>query len=224
MQDTNVKTKKSLDYYIEHLIKIACYISFPLILLFFLTIIMSLTTTGSLNTNVNNADSFISVFLTFSLPMVVALAIIPLVIKVAIEKYSLKQLGLAAPSKQSIVACFVMSVASIALATVLSDVEGLNVSAWTVLVHFFFVAVAEEIILRSIILDELKYFTANKLLLCLINGMIFAFIYHSSEDLASNLLVRVPLGFALCMVRVKSNSVYPAVALHWLYNMFISTI
>lgn len=224
MQDTKVKTKKPLDFYIEHLIKIACYISFPLILLFFLTIVMSLTTTGSLNTNVNNADSFISVFLTFSLPMVVALAIIPLVIKVAIGKCSLKQLGLAAPSKQSIAACLVMSVASIALATVLSDVEGLNVSAWTVLIHFFFVAIAEEVILRSIIMDELQHFTANRLLLCLINGAIFAFIYHSSEDVASNLFVRVPLGFALSIVRMKSNSVYPAVTLHWLYNMFISTI
>lgn len=224
MLDTKGKKLQPMDNLIEHLIKLVCYISFPLILLFLLTIAISLIMTGGLNTNVNNANSFINVLLIFSLPMIVSLAIISLVIKIAVEKNSLEQLGVATPKKKNVIMCIVMSLTSIALAVILSNAKGLNVSAWTVLIHFFFVAVAEEIILRSVILDELQYITTNKLLLCMINGAIFAFIYHSSEDFASNLLVRVPLGVVLCVIRIKCDSVYPAIAFHWLYNMFVSTI
>lgn len=225
MTQTNPQKRIFSEQALERALSLACYLSLPLILLFGLTITLSLVTTGGLNTNVNAADSFCAVFLSFSLPMMLALAAIPLWFKMGVQKRSAAQLGLTFPkSRLNLMACAVMAAGSAVLAVVLSGAEGLEVSAWTVWLHFFFVAVAEEIMLRSIIMDELRFFTRNKWVLCLLNGVIFAFVYHSSEDFWSNLLVRVPLGFVLSLVRVKSDNVYPAIMLHWLYNMFVTTI
>lgn len=217
---TQTKTEKTL----EGLLKLACCISLPLILLFGLTIALSLVTTGALNTDVNGAGDFSTVFLSFSLPMVLALGAAPLLYKLGIEKCGAARLGLALPrGKGSRIACVVMAAGSV-LPVFMAGSQWLEVSVWTVWCHFFFVAVAEELMLRSVILDELRAFLRNKWLLCLVNGAIFAFVYHSNSDFLSNLLVRLPLGFVLCLVREESDSVYPAIALHWLYNMFVITI
>ena len=94
----------------------------------------------------------------------------------------------------------------------------------TICIHFLAVAISEEVILRSIIMHEMKNILFNKFLLCIINAIIFAFVYHSSEDFLSNLLVRVPLGFALSYARLKSNDIYLPIALHWAYNMAVTAI
>ena len=117
-----------------------------------------------------------------------------------------------------------MIVGTVVLTVLLGNKPELEISPWTVWAHFFFVAVAEECMLRGVIHEQLQDFSGNKFILCLLNGLIFAFVYHSNEDFWSNLLIRVPLGFALCLVRIKSNSLYPAIALHWLYNMAVTTI
>lgn len=210
---------------IEGLLRLVCFISLPLLLLFGLTILFSLVFTGSLNTNVNDAEGFFTVFLTFSLPMVLALAAAPLAVQIGLRKRGAAELGLILPqSRLWKWATVFMAAGSAVLAAVLSNAENLLQPAFTVWSHFFFVAVAEEIMLRSVLSHELEGFLQSPWLLCLVNGIIFAFVYHSNDAFLPNLLVRVPLGFALCLVRVKSGSVYPAIALHWLYNMFVVTI
>lgn len=209
----------------EQLIEIICYVSLPLILLFLLTIITSVIFAGNLNTDVNAATSFKDVFVSFTLPMLTALVIAPLTIKLFVQKTSLSDLGLAFPiSKLSLVLCILMGAVSIILTFCLDRFSELKVSAWTVLFHFFFVALSEEIILRSIIMNELLCFSRSILVLCVINGAIFAFIYHSSEDFFINLLVRFPLGLILSFVRLRSKSTYPAVMLHLMYNMIVTII
>ncbi len=209
----------------EKVLSTACYISLPLIFLFALTIGLSMITTGGINTNVNEMGDFRSVFFSFSLPMLLALAAAPLFFKMCIQKRSAAELGLAIPkSPLNLVACGLMSAGTAGLAFILSVTKEPELSPWTIWAHFFFVAVSEEIMLRSIIMDELRFFTAKRWILCLLNGVIFAFVYHSNDGFLPNLLIRVPLGFALGMVREKSDSVYPAIALHWLYNMFVTTM
>ena len=209
----------------ERVLSTACYLSVPLIFLFALTIVMSLLTTGGINTNVNNASNLLTVLLSFSLPMIVALAAVPLVFKICVQRHSAAALGLAFPQNPvTIISSGVMIVGTVAMTVILSTVRTLEISPWTIWIHFFFVAVAEEIMLRSIIMDELRFFTENKWILCLLNGVIFAFVYHSNEGFWANLLVRVPLGFVLSMVREKCGNVYPAIMMHWLYNMFVTTL
>lgn len=209
----------------ERVLRLACYIALPLIALFALTIGMSLLTTGGLNTNVNEAEGFMTVFLSFSLPMLLALAVLPVTVKVWGGKCRLARLGFQLPTRWwNMAGCGIMTAGTLVLAVMLGSKPGLEMSPWTIWSHFFFVAVAEECMLRGVVHDQLRDFTENKWVLCMLNGLIFAFVYHSNEDFWSNLLVRVPLGFVLCFVRVKSDSLYPAIALHWLYNMAVTTI
>ncbi len=219
------KQKSYRENSLEAVLQLICYIALPLISLIALTIGMSLLTTGGLNTDVNEAEGFLSVLLSFSLPMVLALAVLPVTVKVWGGKCSLNRLGFR-PSTPwwNIVGCGAMTVGTVVLAVMLGNNPDVELSAWTVWSHFFFVAVAEECMLRGVVHDQLRNFTENKWVLCLLNGLIFAFVYHSNEDFLSNLLVRVPLGFILCFVRVKSDSLYPAITLHWLYNMAVTTI
>lgn len=209
----------------EGLLRLVCFISLPMLLLFGLTMLFSVLVTGGLNTDVNDAEGFFTVFLTFSLPMVLALAAAPLAVQLGLRKRTAAELGLNLPEGRLWRwASLLMAAGSAVLAAMLSRSENLLQPAFTVWSHFFFVAVAEEIMLRSVLSHELEGFLKNPWLLCLVNGIIFAFVYHSNDGFAPNLLIRVPLGFVLCLVRVKSGSVYPAIALHWLYNMFVVTI
>ncbi len=225
MTTSNNKRSVFAEETVKRLIRLICYISLPLIFLFALTIGSSLIATGDINADVNEVTDFATVLVSFSLPMIIALAAVPLLIKIKAQKRKASELGLALPRKPvTWIICGITSVGSIVLAGRLSGVDGLEISPWTICIHFFFVAVAEEIMLRSIVLDELKGFTANPWLLCLLDAMIFAFVYHSNDAFLPNLLVRVPLGFVLSITAVKSNSIYPAIGVHWLYNMLVTTI
>lgn len=225
MTDSHVAKPCLAEEVIRRIIGTVCFVSLPLILLFFLTIGVSLAVTGGVNTNINTTTDFGTVFLSFSLPMLTALAAVPLTIKMVGQKRSAAQLGLHPPRHwASVTLSILSSVGAVLLTFRLAGMEELAMAPWTVCVHFLCVAVAEEIMLRSVLMDELRWLTRNKWLLSLINGVIFAFVYHSNEGFWPNLLVRVPLGFALSMVRLTAGSVYPAVGLHWFYNMLVTTL
>ena len=225
MTDFKLAKPYTVEEAVQRVIRTVCYVSLPLILLFFLTIGISLAVTGGVNTNINTTTDFGTVFLSFSLPMLTALAAVPLLVKMMGQKCGAAQLGLCLPRQWLNVAfCAATAAGAILLTFRLAGTEGLELAPWTVCIHFLCVAVAEEVMLRSILMDELQGLVSNRWLLALLNGVIFAFVYHSNEGFLPNLLVRVPLGFVLSMVRLKSNSVYPAIGLHWFYNMLVTTL
>lgn len=217
--------QKSASEWIEVFIKIVCYISLPLILLFAGTMLSSVFITGGINTDVNAASSFYQVLISFSVPMLIALAIIPLAAQIIIQHNNFEVLGFVKkPKRWSVIICAALSILVIVATAYIDKNLETEISAMTIYVHFLAVAISEEVILRSVIMHEMKNLISNKFLLCVINAIIFAFVYHSSEDFLSNLLVRVPLGFALSYARLSSNDIYLPIALHWAYNMMVTAI
>ena len=104
----------------EGLLRLICFISLPLLLLFGMTILFSLLFTGGLNTNVNQAEGFLNVFVSFSLPMVLALGAIPLAVQLWLRKCSPHELGLSIPQKKAWrISCAVMAAGTAVLAAVL---------------------------------------------------------------------------------------------------------
>ena len=79
--------------WIEEIIKIVCYISLPLIFLFTGTILSSVIFSGNINTDVNAASDFFQVLGSFSFPMLISLAIIPIAIQVLLQHNSFETLG-----------------------------------------------------------------------------------------------------------------------------------
>ena len=203
---------------VEQVIRIVCYISLPLILL------MALTVAGSINTDVNNAITLQQVALSFSLPMLLALVVIPLLIKTLCQKTPLEALGFKKPTFGGIIFCMAAAVVTFASAAVISGRNDIRQSVYVVAFHFFIVAVSEEIMLRGILMDELEKVFGGKILCCILDGLIFAFVYHSSEPPLANLFIRFPLGFVLGYCRIKSGEIYSPIMLHWAYNMFVSAL
>lgn len=210
---------------LERIIKIVCYISIPLILLFMGTILSSLLFSGSINTDVNATSSFFQVLTSFSLPMLISLAVIPLTIQILVQHNSFEKLGFSrTPKRWSLIFCAVLSLVVIGTTYILYKNMNMEVSVGTICFHFLIVAISEEVILRSVIMYEMKMLVSNKFILCVINAVIFAFVYHSNEDFLSNLLVRVPLGFVLSYLRLVSNDIYLPIMFHWAYNMSVTVI
>lgn len=210
---------------VERIIRIVCFVSLPLILLFVLTILTSLLFSGAINVDVNAANSFGQVFVSFSLPMLTALVLIPLALKIFGEHKTLESLGYCAkPEKRSLLLCAALGLIVLGETYLLTSRQLLQVSAATICFHFFIVAVSEETILRSVIMDELQQLPLNRFFLCLVNAAIFAFIYHSADDFLANLLVRVPLGLVLSYARLKANDIYLPIMLHWAYNMGVTAL
>lgn len=207
---------------IEQIIKVCCYISIPLVSLIVVTLVMSFCLSGEINSNINNVFSFNVMFINFSLPMIVILGIIPTVILILSEKCTGRDLGFII-TKKSTYLILVVCIGIIALCSVSLAKQSLKISLSMLIIHFLCVAIAEEIMLRSII-----YYNTEKMfgciLNCVINGVIFAFIYHSNEDFLSNLIIRFPLGFLLAYVRLKQDDIFASVGIHWMYNILISTI
>lgn len=213
------------DEILQGVIKIICYISLPLILLFWGTIVSSLLISGSINTNVNTATSFVQVAVSFSLPMLITLTIIPLTIQFFLQHNTFENLGFSrTPQKWSLIVCAFLGVFIVAVTYTLSGNKEIEISAGTICFHFLIVAISEEVILRSVIMYEMRTLVSNPFILCIMNAVIFAFVYHSSEDFLSNLLIRVPLGLVLSYSRLKSNDIYLPIMLHWAYNMGLTAI
>lgn len=217
--------KNSASEWIEEIIKIVCYISLPLILLFTGTMLSSVIFSGNINTDVNAASDFFQVLVSFSFPMLISLAIIPIAIQVFLQHNNFERLGFVKkPKRWSFIVCVALSAIIVLVTIYLNKKLETEISAMTICIHFLAVAISEEVILRSVIMHEMKNIISNNFLLCIINAIIFAFVYHSSEDFLSNLLVRVPLGFVLSYARLKSNDIYLPIALHWVYNMAVTAI
>jgi len=102
--------KNSASEWIEEIIKIVCYISLPLILLFTGTMLSSVIFSGNINTDVNAASDFFQVLVSFSFPMLISLAIIPIAIQVFLQHNNFERLGFVKkPKRWSFIVCVALS-------------------------------------------------------------------------------------------------------------------
>ncbi len=89
--------------------------------------------------------------------------------------------------------------------------------------HNFAVALSEEILVRGVILTELKKIF-NVYSSIVIDALIFAFVFHANEDIKINLFIRFPLGLILALIATRVKSIHPCVLLHWAYNVAVVLI
>lgn len=207
---------------IEQIVKLCCYISLPLVTLIIATLVISICVSGDINSNINNVTTFSVMFFNFSLPMLLILGVLPTLILMLSEKCTVKQLGFVITKKSTYLILFMCIGIIVACSNVLAGQE-LQISLSMLIIHFLCVAISEEIMLRSVIYHKTSEMFGS-ILNCIINGLIFAFVYHSNEDFLSNFIIRFPLGFLLAYVRYKQDDVYAPIGIHWMYNILISTI
>ena len=92
----------------------------------------------------------------------------------------------------------------------------------TVVLHYFVIAFAEEVHFRKFQYEFLENKVGMKKAL-IISSVIFAFVLHLNDPILGNLLIRLPLGVILCLIRYKFG-LSKSIAVHWIYYVVVSMI
>jgi len=186
----------------------------PILLVVFVTIAMVLV-----NGRMYDSAYFI-VFIQQTLPITLAYGVIPILIYKGIKQGSLSEIGIKA-SKYRIVDF--INIAVLSIFTFLLINKGIfthDVSIYVI--HYFFVAVSEEILVRGLILKKLKEVISKEYIAIIISAVIFALVFHSTDGIFTNLLYRVPFGVITAYLYIKTDSMISPIILHWIYNVTIT--
>ena len=92
----------------------------------------------------------------------------------------------------------------------------------SLVLHFLVIGVSEETAFRFILNDYLEDQMGTGWAL-LITSIIFAFVLHLNESIWGNLIIRLPIGLGLGVIK-KRFGLDKAIAAHWIYDVVVSTI
>lgn len=207
---------------LNYIFKICLWSAIPLLLLLIMTVtIMILSSKGSFSGLTDNRVLYTLISLSF--PTLICLGVIPVTYFV-LHKKSLKQLYISFELNKLNRKWFVIAtVALLIMVFYAGTLDSYSPRFWLLLFHFFCVGLSEEILARGVILYYLKEVFSVPIAI-IISALIFAFLFHSNEDVMTNLMIRFPLGLIFGFTTVKAKSIYPAVLLHWGYDVFITFI
>lgn len=85
------------------------------------------------------------------------------------------------------------------------------------LLAFLVSAIAEEVLFRGLVEYQLKQ-SFCLIYVMLIQAVLFAFLGHQAFNWYSNLIIRLPLGIALSVLRHWTDSYSVAITAHYVYN------
>ncbi len=184
-------------------------------------IISSQVVEGSLIIDINKIKNRNDSLLIFSVPMVLFYIVLPLIMKIKVEKVPFQDIGLIY-RKSKLSLGFIVTFSLILITLIIkSYTMELPIPAFTIILSFMIVAIAEEIMLRGIIQHEVEKIF-NPVISVFITSLIFAFIYHSGGDVYDNLFIRFSIGLILGFIRLKTGSLYNSILFHWVYNIFVT--
>lgn len=185
-----VSSNETMNLLVTLCVKISAFIVIPLILFITFSIIMSISFNKSNIGDVNKIISLKDTIMFFSIPMIFFFGVLPVLYKIVIEKETVYSIGLN-PGKNKFYT-FSMLVFLVTLVVSILSVYNKTVGQihfYTVVIQFLAVALSEELLIRGIILFELRKFF-NDSFSIIVSSLIFAFVYHSNADMWINFLLR----------------------------------
>ncbi len=153
-----------------------------------------------------------------SLPLFICFAVIPITILKLKDRVELKEIGISGNIQLLSGVLTTLLLIGVLLIVYLQIKQGNLNTLIPILIHLFFVALSEEVLTRGIIIRELRKIFSNNIAL-LLSALIFAFVFHSRENIVINLIIRVPLGLVFGKTYLVTKNIYASVAMHWLYNL-----
>ncbi|MGH2332486.1 CPBP family intramembrane glutamic endopeptidase [Thermoanaerobacter mathranii] len=210
------------DLLIVQSVKISGLIVIPITLLIAFLFITSIFLNRPIILDINKVTSLKDVISFFSIPVIFFLGVLPVLYKKVYEKESLYNIGLVYGRNRIYIFWMLVSFA-ILLASILSIYRIEQTLFFILVLHNFAVGLSEEILVRGVILTELKKIF-NVYSSIVIDALIFAFVFHANEDIKINLFIRFPLGLILALIATRAKSIHPCVLLHWAYNAAVALI
>lgn len=166
------------------------------------------------------ANDFMIVFFQQSIPIFVCYGVIPCLSFNLIEKKSLQEIGIKKSKYLWIDLLNIFVVLSFGAYLLAEGVFGEEARIWVI--HYLFVAISEEILVRGIILFELKAMLKKRWLAILISAVIFSLVFHSTDGTWINMLYRIPFGLITGILYEKTDSLTTSVSFHWIYDVLLS--
>jgi len=125
---------------------------------------------------------------------------------------------------------FIYPITVITLGFILSYLKGLNVASLgfgLVIINTFFVGISEEMMFRGIILTSLAKrmsFWKSVLIMSLLFGSVHVLNVFITGNLSNSILqafIATFSGFLFLGIRLKTNSILPAMFIHWLCDLMV---
>lgn len=220
----NLPNKDDLKKMVHEGIQIINIIVVSLVLLLIMTISIVFLSFGELATI--GDSTFIEYPLlsisALSLPLFISLFIIPYVFAVKGQKMNKNDLLLSKPKGKTV---STVNYVSILLSIIITVYFFSNepMFLYVVIINFIVIAFVEEFFFRGYVQQRLLRILGPVASIT-ISSALFAFILHSNMSFTDNLIYRMPVGLILGFIAYKSQSIWPAVNLHYGYNVLLSTL
>lgn len=163
----------------------------------------------------NYQNDFTDVFIIWT-TMIIGLCLIPYYVLKKIYSPSLIELGIKKISRKQII-IFSMLLAILYIYLLINEKNIyilLSISLQTL-----GVALTEEFWARGILCYILGKISNKKILIILINSLIFTFITHMNRPFIDNLLFRLPGSLCMVIVYMKQKNLNHSILVHFIYNM-----
>lgn len=200
---------------IKSVVEVIIYCSIPTFSLVAIVLVMS-----SIFGPHNLSSGYSLVMLQQSIPILLAYGVIPCVIFKLHTKKSFKQIGIK-KNKHWLISLIDISVFLVFTTYLISNGVFQN-SRGIPVIHYFFVAVAEELLVRGIILYQLNRLFRYEWLSIIASAIIFSLVFHSTDGILLNMAYRIPFGIITAILMKTTGSLTSPILLHWLYNSLLS--
>lgn len=154
--------------------------------------------------------------IVLTVPMLVSLFALPFIWERWARRTSSKELLLTLPEGRRELGLLFACLGASAAATIWSLAFHKNIFP---VIHFGVVAIAEEFLMRSVLQQRLTPLVGRWGAIA-VTAVVFAFLLHIGRPIEENVFVRLPIGFVLGGSVVVTRSLWSAVALHYVYNLF----
>lgn len=211
----NKKIENKTDDIIIKFIGILLYCGIPpFVLVLLITLSLSIVNSNT------TSNVYMLVLIQQSLPVLISYGLIPILIFIIIEKLKLVDIGLKWNKNYQVTVLNMIIV--IIFMIYLFYKEIFNYNEGVFVLHYFCVALAEEILVRGIILYKLSALVKKKWVAIVISAFIFALVFHSTDGIIMNIVYRVPFGIITAILYKKTDSLMSSITFHWIYNVALT--
>lgn len=203
------------DEKIWRLIYLFFYCSVPTILL-----VLTITLICGRVNGMKVSDNFILVLCQQSFPILLCYGVIPCVFYKLSEKKSIREIGVC--KNRFLWIDMLNGFIAVSFLVYLATAQVFQREEKIWVVHYLFVAVSEEILVRGIILFELKELLKKRWIAVLLSAVIFSLVFHSTDGIWVNMLYRIPFGVITAILYEKTDSLMSSILFHWIYDVLLS--
>lgn len=197
-------------------IKVVGYCTIPrMIMIVLITIILTFINTTTVSSPI------LIVLAQQSLPVFVGYCILPVFTFLRLEKEPIETIGIRRSNKWIFFICFAVTIVWLCF-LFFRAVGSLELTIYSI--HYLFVAISEEVLVRGIILFYLSKIFRKKWVAVIVSALIFALVFHSTDAVIDNLIWRVPFGIVTAFLYMKTKTLVVPILFHWIYNTGITVL